>query len=144
MYFDTLTVSQNLIEAGMPDAQAKAIAKEYAHLMQHQIDQFATKGDLKHLRVDLEVKIDTRCNELDKKIDVKFNELDKKIDTRCDELDKKIDVKFTILDKRIDQLEVRMERLETRMERLEAKFEQLYLRIAVIIGGSVEQPLPVS
>jgi hypothetical protein len=58
MYFDTLTVAQNLMKADMPAPQAEAIAKEYANLMQHQIDQFSTKEDLKHLENRLETKIE--------------------------------------------------------------------------------------
>jgi DNA anti-recombination protein RmuC len=64
MYFDTLTVTENLITAGMPDGQAKAIAREYANFMQHQVDQFATKEDIKLLRSDLHHVNDDLRNEL--------------------------------------------------------------------------------
>lgn len=66
----------------MPEAQAKAIAREYANLMQHQVDQFATKEDIKLLRNDLQ-HVEER---LDTKIDSKFNQLDAKVD--------KLDTKF--------------------------------------------------
>jgi hypothetical protein len=146
MYFDTLTVAQNLMKADMPAPQAEAIAREYANLMQHQIDQFATKEDLKHLESRLEAKIEAQCNQidkkgdirsntLDKKIDAKFNELDKKIDEKFNILDRKIDEKFNILDKRMDQLDARMDRLEAKFEILETKVEGLFLRLTVTMGG---------
>jgi flagellar biosynthesis/type III secretory pathway protein FliH len=98
VYFDTLTVTENLITAGMPDGQAKAIAKEYANLMQHQVDQFSTKDDINRL----DTKIDTKVHELDMKIDAKFHELDTKINTKFHELDTKVDTKFHELDAKID------------------------------------------
>jgi predicted nuclease with TOPRIM domain len=117
MYFDTLTVAQNLMKADMPAPQAEAIAREYANLMQHQIDQFATKEDLKHLESRLEAKIEAQCNQVDKKADIRFNTLDKKIDE-----------KFNILDKRMDRLEAKLEILET-------KVEGLFLRLTVTMGS---------
>jgi hypothetical protein len=123
------------MKADMPAPQAEAIAKEYANLMQHQIDQFATKEDLKHLESRLEAKIEAQCNQIDKKADIRSNTLDKKIDAKFNELDKKIDEKFNILDKRMDQLDARMDRLEAKFEILETKLEGLFLRLTVTMGG---------
>lgn len=127
VYFDTLTATENLVKSGLSDIQARAISKEYANWMQNQVEQFATKEDIKQL----DTKIDTKCNELrselrhvevrldakidnlqselhhvearlDTKIDTKFTELDTKIDTKFNELDTKIDTKFNALDTKID------------------------------------------
>lgn len=64
MYFDTLTVAENLIEAGMPEVQAKAIAREHANFMQHRVDEFSTTHDINRLREHL----DTKFKELNAKI----------------------------------------------------------------------------
>ena len=47
--FDTLSLAQTLMESGMPDAQAKTVAKIPFQIIQQQIDQVATKSDFSHL-----------------------------------------------------------------------------------------------
>jgi septation ring formation regulator EzrA len=111
-FFDTLQFVHNLSAAGMPTPQAEALAKECSQLLRYQLEQMATKADLKNL---------------EDRMDAKFQNL--KGDLK--NLEDRMDAKFQNLE---DRMDAKFQNFEGRVE---AKLAQLQLRIAMIIGGSI-------
>lgn len=134
MVFDALSFVRNLVNSGMPQAQAEALAQEQLRVLQHQFDQLVTKPDIQLLKVDIqriEGKLETFSDRLDN-LEDKFD----KLDTRLD----KLEDKFDKLDTRLDKLEGRLGNFERRLDSLESNFkhleEKLLLRLTIMVGGS--------
>ncbi len=63
--FDTLKFVERLVESGMPERQAKALAQAQAEINEANLEDLATKGDLFELKADLremDAKINGRLN----------------------------------------------------------------------------------
>ncbi|HYW75487.1 MAG TPA: hypothetical protein VFA48_02530 [Gammaproteobacteria bacterium] len=89
--FDTQRYVDQLIEAGVPEQQAKAHAKGLVQLVE---SQFATRADMRDLdhKIDgVEERLSLRIDGIDAKIDGVEQRLDAKIDGVEQRLDAKID-----------------------------------------------------
>ncbi|KAG0183741.1 hypothetical protein DFQ28_001085 [Apophysomyces sp. BC1034] len=65
--FDTLKFANRLKTAGVPPAQAEAEAEVLADVFESNLDELATKADLRELEMRLDAKMDKRFAEVDKR-----------------------------------------------------------------------------
>ncbi|MBF0144250.1 MAG: DUF1640 domain-containing protein [Magnetococcales bacterium] len=56
--FDTLKYANRLKAAGVPDRQAEAMAETHAEVYEKNLEELATKRDLKDLEVRMDAKFD--------------------------------------------------------------------------------------
>ncbi|MDQ7074588.1 MAG: DUF1640 domain-containing protein [Gammaproteobacteria bacterium] len=63
--FDALKFVERLVESGMPEKQAKALAQAQIEINETNLEDLATKGDLHDIKADLremDAKINGRLN----------------------------------------------------------------------------------
>ncbi|MBN2702379.1 MAG: DUF1640 domain-containing protein [Methylothermaceae bacterium] len=85
---DTHKLFKHLKEAGFTETQAEALAEAGAELLESRL---ATKEDLRHLREDLERKIDKMREDLERKIDKVRESLERNFGDSHTELENKIE-----------------------------------------------------
>jgi hypothetical protein len=65
--FDTLKFANRLKTAGVPSAQAEAEAEVFADIFKSNLNELATKADLRELEMHLDAKTDKRFAEVDRR-----------------------------------------------------------------------------
>lgn len=74
--FDTLKFVDRLIESGMPEKQAKALAETQAEINEANLGDLATKGDLREVKTELreaKAELKAEIREMDARINGHLN-----------------------------------------------------------------------
>jgi len=86
MTFDTLSYARRLKQAGVPEAQAEAMADATHELL---IQDFATKGDIAALKSDIAV-LRSEITALDQRLNGRIDALDQRLTSAIDALDQRL------------------------------------------------------
>jgi hypothetical protein len=116
MTFDTLSYARRLKQAGVPEAQAEAMADATRELL---VQDFATAADIAALKSDIAV------------LRSEFAALDQRLTGQMGALDQRLTGQMEALDQRLTG---QMEALD---QRLTGQMEALSLRLTIRLGGLI-------
>ena len=102
LLFDTLRYVDQLIEAGVPEQQAKAHARGLVQLVE---SQFATRADMRRLdhKIDgAEQRLSLTISGVEERLDARINGVEHRLDAKIDSVEQRLDAKISGVEERLD------------------------------------------